>query len=149
MRKSSIGAVAATLIALVSLSGCIADEISPASPGKPVTVPSSSTANPAEQPMTVEPNTQESAANSEAAPKPVSNEPDIGLETAKATAFKHANVSASKATIVKAGKDMEDGVVVYEIEFFVNNTEYEYEIDAKTGEIRSNSKDIENFQVDD
>ncbi|MCI8466419.1 MAG: hypothetical protein HFI63_11325 [Lachnospiraceae bacterium] len=60
---------------------------------------------------------------------------DIGLEAAKSIATKHADVSASDVVFTKAEQDYEDGRLVYEIEFFQNRMEYEYEIDAISGEI--------------
>ena len=59
----------------------------------------------------------------------------IGLEAAKETALKHAGVSASDATFVEAEYDYDDGRMVYEVEFHVKGTEYDYEIDAQTGEV--------------
>ena len=59
----------------------------------------------------------------------------IGLEAAKEAALKHAGVSASDATFVEAEYDYEDGRMVYEVEFHVKGTEYDYEIDAQTGEV--------------
>ena len=51
-------------------------------------------------------------------------------------------------TFTKAKLDREDGVRVYEIEFFTQDKEYEYEISATDGTIRS--KDIErNDDFDD
>lgn len=60
---------------------------------------------------------------------------DIGVEQAKAIAVKHAGLSASEVTFSKAKLDREDGVMVYEIEFYKNGMEYEYEIHAASGEI--------------
>lgn len=57
----------------------------------------------------------------------------IGLEAAKQAALNHAGVSASQATFLEAEYDYDDGRMVYEVEFHVNGTEYEYEIDAQTG----------------
>lgn len=59
----------------------------------------------------------------------------IGLEAAKEAALKHAGVSASDATFVEAEYDYDDGRMVYEVEFHVKGTEYDYEIDAQTGEV--------------
>lgn len=59
----------------------------------------------------------------------------IGLEAAKAAALKHAGVSASDATFVEAEYDYDDGRMVYEVEFHVKGTEYDYEIDAQTGAV--------------
>lgn len=66
---------------------------------------------------------------------------------AKSIALKHAGVSASKATFVKAKLDYEDGQQVYEIEFYSGNTEYDYEILASNGKIISYDKDIENYKI--
>lgn len=59
----------------------------------------------------------------------------IGLEAAKEATLKHAGVSASDATFVEAEYDYDDGRMVYEVEFHVKGTEYDYEIDAQTGEV--------------
>ena len=81
------------------------------------------------------------------------NTPAAGSENkitkakAKEIALAHAGVSASKATFVQAKLDSEDGVQVYEVEFYSGSTEYDYEINAKTGEILSFDKDIEDFTI--
>lgn len=72
------------------------------------------------------------------------NNDQISLETAKAAALADAGADVSAVTFTKAKQDYEDGVLVYEIEFYTAETEYEYEINAATGEICS--KDIENRQ---
>lgn len=61
----------------------------------------------------------------------------IGLEAAKAAALSDAGVSASEATFRKAKLDYDDGVAVYEIEFYTSTHKYEYEIHASTGKILS------------
>lgn len=59
----------------------------------------------------------------------------IGLEAAQQAALDHAGVSASEATFLEAEYDYDDGRMVYEVEFHVKGTEYDYEIDAQTGEV--------------
>lgn len=59
----------------------------------------------------------------------------IGLEAAKQAALNHAGVSASDATFVEAEYDYDDGKMIYEVEFHVKGTEYDYEIDAQTGAV--------------
>ncbi len=59
----------------------------------------------------------------------------IGLEKAKDIALKQAGLSASQVTFKKAKLDKDDGIVVYDIEFYCNGMEYEYEIHATTGAI--------------
>ena len=70
---------------------------------------------------------------------------DIGVEKAKEIALKDAGVSG--VTFVKAKLDYDDGVRVYDIEFYKDNVEYDYEIDAATGQIREKDWDIENYTI--
>lgn len=71
----------------------------------------------------------------------------ISLKEAKNIALKHAGISSSEATFVKAKKDYEDGIQVYEIDFYSGNTEYDYELRVSNGEIISYDKDIENYSI--
>jgi uncharacterized membrane protein YkoI len=59
----------------------------------------------------------------------------IGVSKAKQIALDHAGLKASQVRFKKAKLDTEDGIRVYEIEFYKGRMEYEYEIDAYTGEI--------------
>lgn len=59
----------------------------------------------------------------------------IGIDSAKSIAASHAGLTASTLTFSKAKLENDDGVTVYEVEFFYNETEYEYTIDAITGDI--------------
>ena len=59
-------------------------------------------------------------------------------------AFEHAKVSRGEAADYRSKLENEDGVWVYEIEFRVGKTEYEYEIDAETGRIISAEKETKN-----
>ena len=59
----------------------------------------------------------------------------------------HAGVSAGSVSFVKAKIDTEDGVKVYDIEFYSGNVEYDYEINAATGAIVSFDQDIENYAI--
>ncbi len=59
----------------------------------------------------------------------------ITAAEAKKIALNHAGASADSAAFVKVELDMDDGVQVYEVEFCVGATEYEYEIDAQTGSV--------------
>ena len=71
---------------------------------------------------------------------------EIGLEAAKHTALADAGVATSAVTYTKAKWDRDDGVAVYEIEFYTASHTYDYEINAVTGAIRS--KDIEALDAD-
>jgi uncharacterized membrane protein YkoI len=59
----------------------------------------------------------------------------IGVDKAKTVALEHAGISTASASFSKAKLDNDDGKVVYEIEFYVGRTEYDYEIDAYSGTI--------------
>ena len=67
----------------------------------------------------------------------------ISVEDAKRSVLAHAGVSAENAVIEKAELDVEQGVVIYEIEFKAGGYEYEYEVNATTGEIISQNKEID------
>ena len=67
----------------------------------------------------------------------------IGAEKAKNIALAHASVAESDARELEVGFDTEDGMIVYEVEFKSAGCEYDYEIDAKTGEILKAEKDID------
>lgn len=60
---------------------------------------------------------------------------DIGSEAAKNAALKDAGVSASSATGMKVERDWDDGRLEYEIEFWVDSTEYDYTVDGTSGAI--------------
>ena len=66
---------------------------------------------------------------------------DIGAEKAKSAAFAHAGVSASKATNVVVEKDWDDGRLEYSVDFWVDNVEYDYEIDGSTGSVLKSEKE--------
>ena len=70
---------------------------------------------------------------------------DIGVERAKSIALRDAGVSG--VTVVKAKLDYENGVRVYDVEFYKGNVEYDYEIDAATGKILEKDRDIENYSI--
>ena len=62
----------------------------------------------------------------------------IGTEVAKNAALAHAGLTADQVTVSKVEFDVEDGRMVYEVEFWAGNVEYEYDVDAITGEIVKN-----------
>ncbi len=62
---------------------------------------------------------------------------DITLEEAKSIALSDAGVSSSAATFTKARLDRDDGITVYELEFYTSDTEYDYEVNASTGAVMS------------
>ena len=72
----------------------------------------------------------------------------ISLEEAKSVALQKAGLSAKDVVFSKAKLDRDDGMLIYEIDFYIpGKTEYEYEIDAVTGRILEQS--IEPWEWDD
>ena len=64
-----------------------------------------------------------------------SNKNGISIEEAKNIALKHANINKSDAVITKEETDYDDGLYVYEIEYEAGEMEYEFKINADTGEV--------------
>ena len=71
------------------------------------------------------------------------NTGDISLDKAKEIALSHAGLSNEQVTFVQAKKDFDDGIQKYEIEFYCNGKEYDYEINASNGQIIQYDHDIE------
>lgn len=67
----------------------------------------------------------------------------IDEEQAKAIALKDAGANETDVTFMQVKTDIENGVSVFDVEFIAGDTEYDYEIDTATGEIRSKGRDIE------
>ena len=66
---------------------------------------------------------------------------DIGQEKAKSIALEHAGLSESDVTFTKVKQDRDDGRLVYELEFYQGQVEYDYEIDAQSGDVLSYERD--------
>ena len=67
-------------------------------------------------------------------------------EQARETALSHAGLTADQVTFVRSKLDRDDGRLVYDVEFYTSDyKEYDYEIDAATGEILSYDYDAEGY----
>ncbi|MGL5311631.1 MAG: PepSY domain-containing protein, partial [Peptostreptococcaceae bacterium] len=73
------------------------------------------------------------------------NQNTITLEEAKEIALQHANLTMEDVKFLKEEESLDDGVEKYDIEFFNDNKEYDYEIDALTGEIIEYDNEIEDY----
>lgn len=71
----------------------------------------------------------------------------ITKSKAKAIALQHAGLKESEVKFVNGYISYDDGKAEYEIEFWKDNKEYDYEIDAITGEILSYDYDIESYVI--
>ncbi len=76
------------------------------------------------------------------------NQPNSGqqglldLETVKALALADAGVKADTAVFTQSELEWEDGVKVYDIEFYTSEAEYDYEINASTGAVLDKSMEL-------
>ena len=68
---------------------------------------------------------------------------DIGHAKAKSIALNHAGVDANTVYDMNIQLDIEDGTIIYEVEFKSGNREYDYEIDAATGAILHHETEID------
>lgn len=68
---------------------------------------------------------------------------DIGAEAAQTAALTHAGVKAADTLFMETEVDVDDGLRVYEVDFFAGSREYDYKIDAATGAVLSFDYDIE------
>lgn len=59
----------------------------------------------------------------------------LSIEEAKAKALIHAGLIGVQVTFTKNELDYENGIQVYEVEFYTQDYEYDYEINASTGEV--------------
>jgi len=80
------------------------------------------------------------------APTPLPNiaGASISGEQAKEIALKHAGINKDAALFVKVEAEHKPNRIIYDIEFYADNKEYDYEIDGNTGEILSFDYEIEN-----
>lgn len=67
----------------------------------------------------------------------------IGKEKALKLALADAGLQESEVLDIEIEYDHDDGKAVYEIDFKYDNMEYEYEIDASTGEILKKEADVD------
>lgn len=72
----------------------------------------------------------------------------ITPDKAKEIALNHAGLTSDTVTFVRVEKDLDNGREQYEVEFYGNGVEYDYEIDAEKGEIISYDADIEDFTIE-
>ena len=68
----------------------------------------------------------------------------ISAERAKEIALKHAGITEDNALFVRVKAEHKPNRIIYDIEFYADNKEYDYEIDGETGEILSFDYEIEN-----
>lgn len=75
------------------------------------------------------------------APFPAPAEPAIAREEAEKIALDHAGFAADQVKRLRSEYEIDRGIPHYDVEFDEGRWEYDYEIDAATGEILSFEKD--------
>ena len=66
---------------------------------------------------------------------------NISIEQAKEIALNHANLTSNQVIFSRTELDYDNGIQKYEVEFYYNNREYSYEINANTGDILGYEQD--------
>lgn len=66
----------------------------------------------------------------------------IGVEAAEEAAFNDAGVKKEEVTNIRTNLELDDGRYIYDVEFFVGNVEYDYEILAENGDIVEKDKEV-------
>lgn len=81
-------------------------------------------------------NTEAAATDSAASETPTTTTDSyIGEEAAKTAALSHAGVAQADAMGLQAELDLDDGAAHYDVEFTAGGVEYDYSIDAVTGNV--------------
>ena len=69
----------------------------------------------------------------------------IGEAAAQQAALAHAGLDEASVSFVRTHLDWDDGRWKYEVEFYKDSTEYDYDIDAVTGDVLSYDYDAEYY----
>jgi len=75
------------------------------------------------------------------------NNQHISEAEAKTIALNHAGLSAAQVTFIKSHLERDNGRMTYDVEFYSDNVEYDYEIDAVSGSIIEFDRDIEHYSI--
>ena len=67
----------------------------------------------------------------------------IGEDAAKKAALSHAGLDESAVTSLKVELDTDDGTVHYDVDFKQGGMEYDYDINATTGEIMKSKSEVD------
>lgn len=76
--------------------------------------------------------------------QPVNVGENLTQEEAQSIALEAAGLTADSVTGLRTEYEVDDGVPLYEVQFYHENTEYDYTIHAQTGEILSYDVDDRN-----
>lgn len=71
------------------------------------------------------------------------NTETITQEQAKQAALQDAGITEAEVDALRISEGIEDGRQVYDVKFYVEDEEYDYEIDAQNGDILERDREIE------
>lgn len=124
MRKFVVLTLVAALCLM--LAGCPLESDEPTIPSAPASTEPSTEPTPEQLPeASVEPSSEPE----------ISTRDILNIATSKEIALADAGLKESEATFIKAKSDVDGGVWVHEIEFVGSEIEWDYEIDAGSGDI--------------
>ncbi len=131
----TLGIIFCAALLTVALAGCNNTTVAEPTPTAESTPPISEPAS------TVSPEV------SSQSPTSTNSENYIGEAEATAIALAHAELSEADVSHMLCKLDYDDGKAEYEVEFWDGTTEYDYEINALSGEITGYDYDMESYNV--
>lgn len=146
MKKSKLIMIAA--IFSVSLTGCAGQNGSPETSSEVVPIETTQAVAPVETTKPAAQAPPSTAATdvptvAAAAPSAVAAVGSISESQALEIAYQHAGVKAEEVQFHRVEIDIDDGVQEYDVNFYTQGKEYDYDIAVDTGEIRSFDYEVE------
>lgn len=134
MKKSVFVIFLTLVLAAFALAGCQTVQAAQ----EPIPAPAAPTEPPK---VDITPTETPKAAPAAEVPLPAPAEPAIAREEAEKIALDHAGFAADQVKRLRTEYEIDRGIPHYDVEFDEGRWEYDYEIDAATGEILSFEKD--------
>ena len=69
----------------------------------------------------------------------------LSPEEARQIVLNRAGLTADQVVFTKCHEDRDDGRMVYEIEFFANGIEYDFDVEIATGRITESDRDYDRY----
>jgi len=139
--------VVAALAAVVALAGCSGSQGGSGSEEKSDSAAPAATSEPASTaPADTSAQAAAPAADQAAPAAPAaasSTDGYIGEDAAKAKALADAGLTEADVTGLKADLDLDDAIVHYDVDFKAGGMEYDYDIDATTGDILTSKSEVD------
>jgi len=136
--------VVAALAAVVALAGCSGSQGGSGSEEKSDSAAPAATSEPASTaPADTSAQAAAPAADQAAPAAASSTDGYIGEDAAKAKALADAGLTEADVTGLKADLDLDDAIVHYDVDFKAGGMEYDYDIDATTGDILTSKSEVD------